>query len=82
MAASASPAVHGSARPKLTDGLTDDEEDIGASEGVRESLPCRCATRAWPALEYEKEAAFRERLAVPPVGCVLVLLRHGESEWA
>ena len=80
------PAVHGErTNPKLTDGLTDDEEDIdAASEATTEvspplSLRYTGLGQPW---NMKREEAFRARLAkCRRSGAVLVLLRHGESEW-
>ena len=80
------PAVHGErTNPKLTDGLTDDEEDIdAASEATTEvspplSLRYTGLGQPW---NMKREAAFRARLEkCRRNGAVLVLLRHGESEW-
>ena len=80
------PAVHGErTNPKLTDGLTDDEEDAdAASEATTEvspplSLRYTGLGQPWNA---KNEEAFRARLAkCRRSGAVLVLLRHGESEW-
>ena len=80
------PAVHGErTNPKLTDGLTDDEEDIdAASEATTEVAPplsLRYTGLGQP-WNMKREAAFRERLEkCRRNGAVLVLLRHGESEW-
>ena len=80
------PAVHGErTNPKLTDGLTDDEEDAdAASEAITEvspplSLRYTGLGQAW---NMKREEAFRARLEkCRRSGAVLVLLRHGESEW-
>ena len=80
------PAVHGErTNPKLTDGLTDDEEDAdAASEATTEvsaplSLRYTGLGQPWNA---KNEEAFRARLEkCRRSGAVLVLLRHGQSEW-
>ena len=77
------PAVHGERTPKVIDGLTDDEEDADseATTEVAPPLSLRYTGLGQP-WNMKREAAFRERLAkCRRNGAVLVLLRHGESEW-
>jgi len=74
------PAVHGERTPKVTDGLTDDEEDAdAASEATTEvspplSLRYTGLGQPW---NSKREAAFRARLdKCRRSGAVLVLLRY------
>ena len=75
------PAVHGErTNPKLTDGLTDDEEDAdAASEATTEVAPplsLRYTGLGQP-WNMKREEAFRARLdKCRRSGAVLVLLRH------
>ena len=77
------PAMHG--ERTFVEGLTDDEEDVDAASETTQKVSAPLSLRytglgqPWHA---KREEIFRKRLQrCRRAGAVLVLLRHGESEW-
>ena len=72
------PAVHGERTPKLSDGLTDDEEDADSEATTEVSPPLSLRyTGLGQPWNSKREAAFRARLdKCRRNGAVLVLLRY------